>query len=86
MRHLLMFIFDSYRFIRDPSETDFHPLQEMVERPLKSQLSKISVSFVVYTVITFGTLAPLFYGTLAMNWLAVVAGMLTLFEGCLLSA
>jgi E3 ubiquitin-protein ligase DOA10 len=42
-------------FIRDPNDPQFHPVQEMVERPLTNLLHKISQSALVYSVmLVFG--------------------------------
>lgn len=42
-------------FIRDPNDPQFHPVQEMVERPLPNLLHKISQSALVYSVmLVFG--------------------------------
>ncbi|KAI7900493.1 uncharacterized protein BX663DRAFT_488410 [Cokeromyces recurvatus] len=38
-------------FIRDPNDPQFHPVQEMVERPLPNLLHKISQSALIYSVI-----------------------------------
>ncbi|GAN04618.1 conserved hypothetical protein [Mucor ambiguus] len=42
-------------FIRDPNDPQFHPVQEMVERPLPNLLHKISQSALIYSVmLVFG--------------------------------
>lgn len=42
-------------FIRDPNDPQFHPVQEMVERPLPNLLQKISQSALIYSVmLVFG--------------------------------
>lgn len=42
-------------FIRDPNDPQFHPVQEMVERPLLNLLHKISQSALIYSVmLVFG--------------------------------
>ncbi|KAI9487301.1 MAG: hypothetical protein EXX96DRAFT_552589 [Benjaminiella poitrasii] len=42
-------------FIRDPNDPQFHPVQEMVERPLPNLLYKISQSALIYSVmLVFG--------------------------------
>ena len=51
MRH------SSYRFIRDPSEEDYHPVRDMVEKPFFLQLEKILVSLVIYSTISFFSIA-----------------------------
>ncbi|KAI8989990.1 hypothetical protein BDB01DRAFT_894809 [Pilobolus umbonatus] len=42
-------------FIRDPNDPQFHPVQEMVERPLPNLLQKISQSAMIYSaMLVFG--------------------------------
>ncbi len=48
------------RFIRDPEDSDFSPVKEMVEKPLMDQLEKIIASFSIYLEIilfTVGTIS-----------------------------
>lgn len=38
-------------FIRDPNDPEFHPIREMVERPIMYQFRKIFMSLVIYTAV-----------------------------------
>lgn len=38
-------------FVRDPNEENFHPIREVMERPLVPQLRKIAISAVMYAIL-----------------------------------
>jgi E3 ubiquitin-protein ligase DOA10 len=62
-------------FIRDPNDPQFHPMKELVERPVLTQLQKIGASAVIYGfVIEFGVgglvaaIGALFDSILPLKW------------------
>jgi hypothetical protein len=62
-------------FIRDPNDPQFHPMKELAERSVWTQLQKIGASAVIYgLIIEFGVgglvaaIAALFDGILPLKW------------------
>lgn len=62
-------------FIRDPDDPQFHPMKELAERPVLTQMKKIGISAVIYGfIIEFGlggliaTIGTLFGGILPLKW------------------
>jgi E3 ubiquitin-protein ligase DOA10 len=40
-------------FIRDPNDPQFHPIKEILERPVLTQLRKIGASGIMYSAMIF---------------------------------
>lgn len=38
-------------FVRDPNDPNFHPIKDVLERPLLSQLGKIGISGIIYSIL-----------------------------------
>ncbi|KAF3924891.1 hypothetical protein ABW21_db0206519 [Orbilia brochopaga] len=62
-------------FIRDPDDPTFHPVKEVLERPVTTQLKKIGFSAIIYGVLVImflgGVVWALFYsfsGLLPVHW------------------
>ncbi|KAJ3340320.1 hypothetical protein HDU93_007161 [Gonapodya sp. JEL0774] len=53
-------------FIRDPNDPHFHPMMDIVERPVIVQLRKLAVSAFMYSVMVIGGVGGYVYGT---RWL-----------------
>ncbi|KXS21420.1 hypothetical protein M427DRAFT_142474 [Gonapodya prolifera JEL478] len=53
-------------FIRDPNDPQFHPMMDIVERPVVVQLRKLGVSAFMYGVMVAGGVGGYVYGT---KWL-----------------
>ena len=62
-------------FIRDPNDPQFHPIKEILERPVLTQLRKICASGVMYSaMIVFGIGSIIYFlrycirGILPLHW------------------
>ena len=62
-------------FIRDPDDPTFHPVRDVLERPVAGQLSKIAFSAIVYGGLVMACLGGVIWvltcidGVLPINWL-----------------
>src|SRR5262249_38157017 len=72
---LLMYLIPFEDFIRDPDDPTFHPVKEVLERPVSTQLKKIGFSAFIYgilVVVFLGgvvwSLAYGFNGLLPIHW------------------
>jgi len=49
-------------FIRDPNDPQFHPIKEILERPVWTQLKKIGTSGIMYSaMIVFGVGSVIYF-------------------------
>jgi E3 ubiquitin-protein ligase MARCH6 len=61
-------------FIKDPSDQNFHPIRDILERPVLVQLRKLSVSAAMYGLVvacgvgSIGGLMRLGRGLLPLRW------------------
>lgn len=60
-------------FIKDPSDQNFHPIRDILERPAWVQLKKLSASALMYGLVVaggVGSVGALFWGAgiLPLRW------------------
>lgn len=60
-------------FIKDPSDQNFHPIRDILERPALVQLRKLSASALMYGMVVaggVGSIGALLYGAgiLPLRW------------------